>query len=49
MEQLDSRFEAECGECRQHIVTSDGGGTWRHDKAPADKHGAYASGLMRQI
>lgn len=45
------RFESKCGHkgCDTRITTSDGGWTWRHDKMPADKHHAYAHGVMIQL
>ena len=42
-------FEGTCGKCQTRITSKDGGASWRHDKAPADKHHAYASGVMKQI
>lgn len=46
---MAKRFEAKCGNCHERITTADGGNTWRHDKAPEDKHRAYATGTMTQI
>lgn len=54
---MTKTFESECWKCEQagrdvedaRITTRDGGGTWRHDKAPASKHTAAAHGTMRQI
>jgi hypothetical protein len=43
------KFEGTCGNCKTRIVSKDGGASWRHDKAPADKHHAYATGVMVQI
>jgi hypothetical protein len=43
------KFESTCGNCKTRITSKDGGASWRHDKAPVDKHHAYASGDMRQI
>jgi hypothetical protein len=51
MHTIDNRFESTCGHagCDQRITTRNGGSTWRHDKAPADKHHAYAHGVMKQL
>lgn len=46
---MSNRFESECARCDQRITTSNGGETWKHDKAPADKHHASAHGVMRQL
>lgn len=46
---LSKRFESKCAKCDERITTNDGGGTWRHDKAPAEKHVASAHGVMIQL
>lgn len=43
------KFESTCGNCRGRITSKDGGASWRHDHAPADKHHGYATGVMTQI
>lgn len=43
------KFEGICWRCHTRITSRDGGGTWRHDKAPADKHQGSASGVIKQI
>jgi hypothetical protein len=43
------KFEGKCGTCKARITSRDGGATWRHDHAPAEKHHAYASGTIVQI
>jgi hypothetical protein len=46
---LSLKFEGTCGHCRERITTTNGGASWRHTKAPKDKHHAYASGVMVQL
>jgi len=41
------KFEGTCGSCKTRITGDTW--TWRHDKAPADKHHAYPSGTIREI
>jgi hypothetical protein len=43
------KFESTCGNCRGRITSKDGGASWRHDHAPADKHHGHAIGVMTQI
>lgn len=43
------KFEATCGTCNGRITSKDSGATWRHDKAPAEKHHGHATGVMREI
>lgn len=44
-----NRFESKCARCDERITTNNGGASWRHDKAPVDKHWATAHGVMTQI
>lgn len=44
-----NRFESKCWRCEGRITTKDGGATWRHDVAPAERHPASAHGAMKQI
>lgn len=45
----DRRFESKCATCDQRITTNNGGATWRHSKAPVEKHQAGAHGVMIQL
>lgn len=44
-----NKYESTCFRCHETIRSTNGGGTWRHVKAPAVKHTAHAVGVMRQI
>lgn len=46
---ISLRFESACATCETRITTRDGGHTWRHSTAPAEKHHASAHGVMKQL
>lgn len=49
MDHSHTKFEGTCGQCKTRITSNNGGASWRHDVAPADKHHGRAVGVMTQI